>query len=533
MDDAQHESDGWDAIVVGTGIGGATIGFALAQAGKRVLFCEKGLLPWRDPEAVSGVYPPSAPNFASRHLLAHAGRCWDAVEDRSRATARDFVPFIGYGAGGSSALYGMVMERFFPEDFEPGRRHPHAHGSSLPEAWPISYEDLRPHYEQAERLYGVRGGGDPLRPHPPAGDAAAPPQSALGQELYAFFQHAGLHPYRLPLACDFVAGCACCQGYLCAQACKNDAAKVCLRPALEAHGAEIWDNCEVLRLEASATRVTGAVCRRQGREITVRAPLVILAAGALETPLILLRSASSSWPNGLANTSGLVGRNLMRHYTDLYVIEAKAAAQENRFKEIGVSDYYYENDEKLGVVQSFGRLPPATMLADSLEDDLGYAGYTWLIPAYRLAKPVLRAALSRLVSRRAVLASILEDLPYPENRVTPVKYSEIGARYALHYNITENERRRIRIFRQKITQMLAPMQPRLLKQAENNRLLAHVCGTCRFGLEPAHSVLGYDNRAHGLDNLYVVDASFFPSSAGTNPSLTIAANALRVAERLK
>jgi choline dehydrogenase-like flavoprotein len=317
----------WDVIVVGTGIGGATAGYALARAGKHVLFCEKGRSHLRSADAITGSYAErhfdrlSVPRPEHRDLLARAGRSWELITDQSDRHPRTFIPFIGAGTGGSSALYGMAMERFFPEDFEPRRNHPNAAGASLPERWPITYEELAPYYSVAEQMYGVRGGRDPLRSEAslvPLPDA--PPLTRAAQELSDLLVRKGLHPYRLPVACEFVAGCECCQSYLCARECKNDGARSCVRPAIEEHGAVLLDQCDVLRLEATRESVTSVSCARLGSRFMLKGDVVVLAAGALATPEILLRSRSALWPDGLANDSGLVGRNLMRHFVDLYLL---------------------------------------------------------------------------------------------------------------------------------------------------------------------------------------------------------------------
>ena len=527
----------WDAIVVGTGIGGATLGYALARAGKKVLFCEKGRSHLGNADVLAGSYAeqhfehPSVPRSEHRDLLARAGRSWDPITDHSYGKSRTFIPFIGAGTGGSSALYGMAMERFLPVDFAPLRNHCDTIASSLPERWPIAYEELAPYYSAAEQLYGVRGGRDPLRSEAvlaPLPDA--PPLTPAAQELADRLAGKGLHPYRLPMACEYVAGCECCQSYLCARDCKNDSARICIRPALAQHGAVLLDRCNVLRLEAVRESVTGVSCERLGSRFMLKGDFVVLATGALVTPAILLRSRSAQWPDGLANDSGLVGRNLMRHFVDLYLVTPSGRPEDNRQKELAFNDFCHLPGQRLGTVQSFGRLPPADVLAESLQEDLRHGPRPWLATALRLVKPVVRPALRRMGERSLVLAGILEDLPYAANRVTVESddAAPIGIRYQLH---PEGEAR-IAAFRSRVRDALSPYRIQVVKQAENNERLAHACGTCRFGDDSKSSVLDRGNRAHGLANLYVVDGSFFPSSSATNPSLTIAANALRVADQV-
>jgi choline dehydrogenase-like flavoprotein len=522
----------WDVIVVGTGMGGATIGHALAKAGKRVLFCEKGKSSLQA-TAIKGRYPeasferPSVPQPHHRSVLADAGRDWKEIEDKSQARPKSYLPFIGAGTGGSSALYGMALERFFPTDFTPRSAHPAATDANLPESWPIAYADMIPFYEAAERLYRVRGEADALRGEEFRPDYLPPPpltQSA--SRLRDYLKDQGCHPYRLPQACEFKPECACCQGYLCPRDCKNDSSRICLEPALKQHGAQLLDECEVLRLEADATHVTGVMCSYRGETLTLHGAIVILAAGALYTPGILLASKSAEWPDGLANQSGLVGKNLMRHFVDLYVLRSGLKkGLDGRWKEIGFNDYY-EGEAKLGSVQSFGALPPAPLLVTALQHELRQGPIPLVGSLFTLAKPLIQAYLQRVLSGGPIMASILEDLPYRKNRV---EVDPATGKLNLYYTIHAQDQDRIKQMRTRLRRLFKPFRPMLLPQAENNERLAHVCGTCRFGDDPATSVLDPNNRAHGVDNLYVIDASFFPSSGGINPALTVAANALRVA----
>lgn len=535
LDSNALESTRWDAIVIGTGMGGATLGYALAKAGKRVVFCEKGYSHLHNADALLGDYAehffpqPAVPQPLYAEILANAGRSTLIIEEQSSRRLRRHIPFIGEGTGGSSALYGMAMERFFPADFQPRAQFPQATASSLPERWPIGYDELAPYYESAEKLYRVRGSQDPLRDPATTAELLAPPPLSPGnQRLYDLLQRKGLHPYQLPLACEWVAGCRGCQSYLCPYPCKNDSSRVCLAPALAQYGAQLLDRCHALRLEMEGAQVSGVRCTWRGTNLTLKGEQIILAAGALQTPLLLLSSACSAWPQGVANESGLVGRNLMRHCIDLYAVSVgKDEVPTTNVKEIACNDFYSKQGIKLGSVQSFGTLPPAPILVEQLEQDVHDSRWPQAAPLVRLGKPLLKTFFSRVFSRSLILATIMEDLPQQQNRVQP------GASpnsMVLHYQLHPHDRERIKLFRQTMRQVLKPMRFLLLKQAENNDRIAHACGTCRFGVDPKESVLNPMNRAHGVANLYVVDSAFFPSSAGINPSLTIAANALRVAD---
>jgi choline dehydrogenase-like flavoprotein len=525
--------------VIGTGMGGATLGHALAQAGKSVLFCERGASSLGG-KGLRGEYAEvRTARGAARSVdltakLGSAGRCTGKVFDLSADKPCSFVPFVGVGTGGSSALYGMALERLFPADLEPRQYHPSAIDSTLPGSWPISYGELATYYIKAERLYGVRGNDDPLRTESAFGYVGKPPAySPAAQELVSFLQRQGLHPYHLPLACSYLPGCSGCQGYLCEKECKHDSGEVCLAPALAKYDASLVDNCEILRLESTARSITGLIGRWQGRDYRFKGKVIALAAGALATPALLLRSATVDWPKGLANRSGLVGRNLMRHFVDLYVVFTRERpAAEGNLKEIGLNDLYVAQGRKLGSVQSFGRMPPGQLIVDSVQEDLRGRSLAVLAAGYGLVKPFLRAATDALFARAIILATIMEDLPYRENRVLDYDRPGKDRALAIKYAMSPYDTRRISDFRRSMKRILGQYRHLLLKQAENNRRLAHVCGTCRFGVDPRDSVLDRNNKAHGIDNLYVVDASFFPSSGGTNPALTIAANALRVAEHL-
>jgi choline dehydrogenase-like flavoprotein len=531
LDAREAERVVWDVIVVGTGMGGGMLGYSLARSGRRVLFVEKGrsTLPGV-PGTIRSLMPEVAEPMAGRSAeayhdaLARAGRSTDEIEDISGRFSRRFVPFIGSGTGGSSALYGMVCERFFVRDFSPRQNFRDPGDSTVPDAWPITYDQMRPWYAAAEKLLGVRGQSDPLRPE--AADVElppAPPFSADNQPLVDYLAGRGLHPYRLPMACDYTDGCSVCQGYLCHQSCKNDAARNGVLPAIAEHGARLLAQCRVVRLDADRNHVRHVICEHHSGMLALKAKAVVLAAGALVSPVLLLNSRSGDWPRGLANGSDLVGRNLMRHLIDLVEIwpqpDHKITAEN---KEIGLNDFYFFEGQKYGTVQSFGAMAPMEMLVNR----------PGLRPRMlRLMSPAARRIYERYYTGGLVLAPIMEDLPYLDNRVLPSERPGTDGRQRLRiqYRFHASEIERRAVFLRQLTEVLKPFRKITLRAADNNEALAHVCGTCRFGTDPKTSVLDEHNRAHEVDNLYVVDASFFPSSAGLNPGLTVAANALRVA----
>ncbi len=528
----------WDVVVVGTGIGGATIGWELARSGMKVLFLEKGKNFLLSENGLRGDFAETffpSPSYAQSKysdILMDSGRWWEEVYDLSVHKIKKFIPFIGCGTGGSSILYGGAMERFFPEDLTPivQKKGDFDESSSLPDYWPISYKEIAPYYEKAEKLYGVKGTRDPLKKDMNFSLSPPPPMLPAAEELFDFFLQKGLHPYRLPIAVEFKEGCEGCQGFICPHFCKNDSLKVCLYPALTEFGAGLVDQCEVISLEEENQKVKSLICIKDGLSFKVKAKIFILAAGALITPLILLNSVNKNWPNGLGNNNGLIGKNLMRHHIDLYAIFVKNKTDlPSNKKDIAFNDFY--NDEfKLGTVQSFGLLPPANIIVEELFKEIHLAG-----KFFKIGKYPLKIFLKNIFSRSILLASIKEDLPYEFNKVELLKGGKLQQKLipVIKYQLSRYERSRINIFRKKLKRILKPYRFLCLKQSENNERIAHVCGTCRFGEDPDTSVLNKYNQVHTIENLFVVDSSFFPSSGGTNPSLTIAANALRVAKFIK
>lgn len=540
----------WDVAVIGTGMGGAVAGYALAKLGRRVLFIEKGLFihgdflankdgrEKLDENLLAGLADNSNEDPESR---LRAGLWPLPLQGRTSFGEIEFFAPLGCGSGGSTSLYGAALERFFPADFRPRANFPEIRDSTLPDRWPISYEDLAPFYTKAEDLFRVRGTADPLGQ---GGEFLRKPPdlSPRDQHLFNSFERLGLHPYRVHVGYDFVDGCADCAGRLCVRGCKNDSGRICLLPALEKYGASILPQCEVMKLEARQSEVREIRCRQKGREITIRAKIVVLAAGALMTPYLLLKSKSEAYADGLANRSGLVGRNLMFHASDFIVVKpTKRLSIFGPKKSLALNDFYVSEGEKLGTFQTAGAAVSPSRIMQYMRDVAAKDPTWWK----KLASPTpiwwrkLSSPMIRLIAltayhlfdfkNAAVWASIIEDLPYFDNRVIADPQAKNGMRF--EYRYTEDLRTRVLSFRRRLAKALCPHRI-IVISGEDNTNYGHSCGTCRFGDNPETSVLDKNNRAHDVSNLYVVDASFFPSSGGTNPSLTIAANALRVAEAI-
>ena len=514
----------WDVIVIGAGAGGSTAGLNLARQGRSVLFVERGKLLHRDPSVLRGV-PfrwTSDPEKAMNHGWWPSPFYRRQDEDSVEAPER---PPIGCGAGGSTSHYNAVLDRFRPEDFTPRRFFPDIPGTSLPEAWPISCDELEPFYERAESLYRVRGTKDPLASF---GDGLLEPAAPSDKErvLFDALTGLGLHPYRLHSALEQAPGCDGCPGMLCGRGCRNDAARICLFPALDQHGAKIASECRAIRFEGRARVVEQVVCEWNRRRVVLRARVFIVAANAFLTPALLQRSASDDFPNGMANSSGLVGRNLMLHASSHSFLRPKRAqgAVDPRLNHgLSLNDFYVHNGTKLGNFHAHPIVTRDELIAFVMQY---YGGK--VLPG-RLLR--MTASIGKLLTRSwTVFAAIIEDLPYPENSVVAKARSDEDIVYTYRY--PDELRHRAQMMSDGFRSAVAsdfdvrPLEPSGVLNG------SHVCGTCRFGDDARTSVLDRDNRAHDLDNLYVLDASFFPSSGGINPSLTIMANSLRVSDKI-
>ena len=516
----------WDAIVIGTGAGGATAGFNLARLGRSVLFIERGKLLHHDPAVIRGV-----PFSRTRNREAALNYGWwprpfyYQQEEGGALLPRE--PPVGAGAGGSTAQFGAVMDRFRPQDFTPRLFFPDISDASVPEAWPISYEEMVPFYERAEKLYRVRGTQDPLAS---ASASLLDPPCPSDREVAVFdaLRSSGLNPYRLHSALERLPGCVGCPNMICPRACRNDAARICLYPALDQYGAKILANCRAIRFEERNRVVEQVICAWDRQQIALRARAFVLAANAFLTPALLQRSANDRFPGGLANSSGLVGRNLMLHANNHLFVGLNRPSRDfalDMNHGLSLNDFYIYKGTKLGNIHAH---PVAN------RDEL-----TALLPQCYRGLNILPGRLLSLIAssmgsflRRSwtVFAGIVEDLPYPANHVKAKTGSEEDIVYTYRY--PDELRHRAQMMCDGFRGALAPLFDVHPVQPAGALNGSHACGTCRFGEDPQTSVLDRDNRAHDLDNLYVLDASFFPSSGGINPSLTIVANSLRATDKI-
>ena len=501
----------WDVIVIGTGIGGGTIGRKLAESGLSVLFVEQG------PDGPRTEQTALNPGLADPVARAVRGFWPHPVKALVDGQRRQFFAPLGSGVGGSSVFYAATLERPAPHDLDHSAERPHPTGG-----WPVSAAQMAPYFAAAEAMYHVTGGADPLSDAPAL--PAPPPFSTGDAAIMDRLLAKGLHPYRLHAAVKYLPGCAECFGRKCPRPCKMDGRSAGVDPALASGNASVMDQCEVKALRGTARDVTHIEAVHRGQPVVLRAKKVVLAAGAFGSPRLLLASESADWPEGCANGSGLVGRNLMFHLNEMFAIWPGRAFK-GPSKAVGLRDLYHVDGQRFGMVQAMGIEASYGEITHYLRAVAERAGLRALAGLVRI--PALIGA--KLLGNAKVFVGLMEDFPYADNRVTfdPLAPGQISFQYQLRPELLARRKQ----FRRLIRGAFKGLRPLFLTYAPELNY-GHPCGTVRYGADPATSVLNPDCRAHGVDNLWVVDASFFPTAMGVNPSLTIAANALRVADTM-
>jgi choline dehydrogenase-like flavoprotein len=510
--------DAYDVIIVGTGAGGGTLARHLAPSGKRILLLERG--DW---------LPREVQNWLSQDVFVD--NRYISPDTWYDAEGKPFQPQIHYFVGGATKFYGAALYRLREEDFGDLRHH-----DGVSPAWPISYDELEPYYTKAEQLYEVHGarGEDPTEP-----PASAPyPFPAVShepriQQLSDDLAAAGFHPFHAPcgirlnetnMPYSHCVRCSTCDGFPCLVHAKSDAEVLGVRPALEHSNVTLLTNAKAVRLETNeaGTAVTEVVVERDGTTESFAGDVVVVACGAANTAKLLLESANDKHPNGLANGSDQVGRNYMFHDSVAVLALSREENPTVFQKTLGLNDFYFGSDDfeyPLGNIQMVGKSQAEMFRGEK-------PGETKLAPEWTLDR-IARHAIDFWLST--------EDLPRPENRVTV----DGDGKLTLSYTETNAEAKK-RLY-EKLRSLLGKldMNPgHLIHRFAYMKTVipvagcAHQAGTCRFGTDPATSVLNTDCRAHELDNLYVVDTSVFPSIGAVNPALTAMANSLRVGDHV-
>jgi choline dehydrogenase-like flavoprotein len=489
----------YDVVIIGTGAGGGTLARKLAPTGKKILVLERG-------EYLAKESSELIDTEVFKKERYQAPEQWYDNEGEL------FSPQTNYAVGGNTKIWSGVLMRLRERDFEEVR-----HQDGISPAWSLKYQDFEPYYTEAEKLYQVHGklGDDPTEPK----HSEDYPRPKVNHESYIemvsdVLSKQGMHPNYLPLGLGN-------QG-------RTDSEDSGITPAIEYDNVTFKYSARVVCLHTnpSGTEIKAVQAKIKGQSYLFMGDIVVLACGAIDSAALLLRSANEKHPNGIANGSDLVGCNLMKQQLSV-VVQLISSANSGLFQRtLGINDFYWGNGDypyPMGHVENSGGI---------LQDVI-----------FSEAPPIL-SALARIVPefglRQLATHSIgwwlqTEDLPNPNNRV---KVS--GDRLQIDYlpsNVEAHDRLVYRWI--DILKNVEAAQPTMFNRRNAHprsdmpvQVVAHQCGTCRFGEDPATSVLDLDCRAHEVDNLYIVDSSFFPSSASVSPGLTVIANALRVGDRL-
>jgi choline dehydrogenase-like flavoprotein len=512
-------SDNYDVIIIGSGAGGGTLAHTLAGSGKRILLLERG-----------DFLPRETQNWDPRPVFVD-GR-YISKDTWFDGDGKPFQPQVHYFVGGATKLYGAALYRLRPEDFGEIK---HVDGTSP--AWPLGYGDFEPWYSQAEQLYQVHGNGgeDPAEGHrsQPYPFPAVSHEPRI-QQIHDALEKGGYRPFHAPCGImlneaerprSICIRCTWCDGYPCMVHAKADADVIAVRPIIDRPNVTLVTGAEVTKLETdpSGRTVTGVVVSRGGEREVYTGDIVAVSAGAANSAKILLNSANDKHPQGLANGSDQVGRNYMFHNCKAVVALAKEPNDTVFQKTLGINDFYLATKDyewPMGNIQMIGKSNAEAMRGEKPKA-------TMLSPEWTLSDVAKHAVDFWLTT---------EDLPTPENRVT----TDADGNVHLAYKAT-NDDEAFRLYGElrKILNHTGMAEHHVLRKNFYMDMdipvagCAHQAGTCRFGTDPATSVLDTDCKAHELDNLYVVDTSFFPSIGAVNPALTAMANALRVGEHLR
>ncbi|MBD1843661.1 GMC family oxidoreductase [Cyanobacteria bacterium FACHB-63] len=488
----------YDVIIVGTGAGGGTLARKLAPTGKKILVLERGFFPIRESSQAQDIELFKKEQF-------HAPEQW--YDDNGEP----FYPQTSYCVGGNTKIYSGVLMRMRDRDFEAVE-----HQDGISPEWGVKYSDFEPYYTEAEKLYQVHGklGDDPTEPtHSEDYPFSEVSHESHVQTVCDGLSKQGLHPAYLPLGIN--------------QQGRTDAEDTGITPILDYENVTLKTSAQVVCLHTnpSGTEIKAVQAKIGEQSYLFLGHIIVLSCGAINSAALLLRSQNEKHPNGIANHSNQVGRNLMKQQLSV-VVQLMADANSGLFQRtVGINDFYWGNGDyryPMGHVQNSGGI---------LQDVI-----------FTEAPPVL-SAISRVLPgfgiRQLATRSLgwwlqTEDLPNPDNRIRFV-----GDKLHIDYTANNVEAHDRLVYRWIDTlKQVEASQPSIFNRAAHPRsdmpiqVVAHQCGTCRFGEDPNTSVLDLNCRTHEVDNLYVVDSSFFPSNASVSPSLTVMANALRVGDHL-
>lgn len=490
-----------DVVIIGSGMGGGTMAAALADSGVDVLVVERG-----------DFLPRELENWLPEAVFVE-GRYKNA-EDWYDADGTAFSPGVYYYVGGNTKLYGAMLPRFREGDFGMIQ-----HADGISPAWPISYAEMEPYYAAAEGMYRVHAnaGTDPTEPwrSGPYPYPEVPHEPALS-DLAEALTLQGLRPFSMPAAIDLRKGgpcvrCRTCDGFPCMVDAKCDADVMAIRPVVGDGRVRLMTGAAVQSLDSSSDgrRVTTARGVFDGRPFEIRSDRFVVAAGAVNSAALLLRSASDQHPDGLGNSSGLLGRNYMVHNSTFFVAVDPRRRNTTHFqKTLAWNDWYQAGPDTpypLGNVQMLGKLQA---------------------PMIKAARPYVPEPVLRFMTDHSLdLYLTSEDLPTHENRIVAGPDGRVTVHWTPN-NLSAHEE----LVRRTTRAMRRAGYPLIFTERMGIATNSHQCGTAVMGNDPALSVVDPTCRMHDLENVWVADSSSFPSSAAVNPALTIAANALRIAD---
>ncbi|MBT4290130.1 MAG: GMC family oxidoreductase [Deltaproteobacteria bacterium] len=497
----------YDVAIIGSGAGGGTLAYALADWGKKILLLEQG--PY---------LPKSTDNWSPEAVFHHSR--YKTKEKWFDIQGNPFSPGMNYYLGGNTKVYGAVLTRLRKRDFQNIQ-----HLGGLSPKWPISYEDLEPYYSKAEKIYNVHGlqNEDPTDPR--GTEFPLPPinHEPYIDELSESFKKMGLNPYHLPLGVNLneqnpragkCVRCKTCDGFPCLLDAKSDAAVNAVEPALKKGNVTLIRNAKVLRLNTSSSgrEISSIEAEIDGEKQSFKSNIVVVSCGAAKSAELLLRSGTDLHPEGLGNSSGQVGRNYMAH-NNAFLMAVKPGKPNTAVfqKTMGINDFYF-NDKSgkypLGNIQLVGKLQKGMLTAEK----------PW-VPS-----PILGCLADHSVDWWIMT----EDLPHPDNRVTLTSGGDL--KLSLKQTNTKAHKALIQTFSRIMRDIGYPL---ILSRILGIETCSHQVGTLKFGHDPKKSVLNEFCHSHDIHNLFVVDGSFFPSSSAMNPALTIMAQALRTGDWIR
>lgn len=503
----------FDVIIIGAGAGGTMLARRLAPSGKKILILERG--PWL----------PREPRNWDIKAVAVRG-CYETTDLWLDRDGHQIYTNAHYNVGGNSKFWGAALFRLRERDFEKV-----VHPEGISPEWPLKYQDFAPYYTEVEKLYDVHGkrGVDPTEP-PIEKDYPFPPieHEPRIQEIAEGLKRQGLHPFHLPTAIrrddsqphlSQCIRCQTCDGFPCLVEAKADAEYNGLRPILKKKNISLITEAYVERLltSHSGRDVVGVQAVIDEVPQLFHGDIIVVSCGAINSAALLLRSANDQHPRGLANSSDMVGRNYMYHLLAGMVAVSEHPNPTVFEKTLGINDFYWGEKDypyPMGNIQTTGKVT-AEMLAAQMKE------------------PLKGSSFEEMAAHSTDWWLMTEDLPDPNNRVT-------WEQDTIKIFYRENNRASFDRLQARWMETLKNLgecdevmqHHKYLSEKVNITGVAHQCGTCRFGTDPKSSVLDLFCRTHEVDNLYVVDSSFYPSSAALNPTHTLLANALRVGDHL-